>query len=185
MHPLIPMAKLTIIVDTMFIVLLLLASGVSAAGVSGGGGGGGGPVELSANMKVIKQGSPASFFAGIRILVNEKFKVNYLTFKVYTKKGTLETCKFRTDGTMVSGCGFVKQIVPIDKEDHSKYGYHYGAKQMLYNIVIKTDNLKPGDYKSQLKANISTKNRTKEFKSKVLSFKIVKKKPCEPPKKVR
>jgi hypothetical protein len=157
------MKKRGIALGTALILLVLVAAGAEAKSV-----------ELSTHTNIVKEGSPATFFAGVKILVNEKFEVNYLTFSVFTKKGTIETCRFKADGTKIEGCDFVKEIVPIGKEDHRRYGYHYGAKKMLYKIVIKTDDLDPGDYKARLLANVSTKTKTKDFKSRVLSFKIVK-----------
>jgi hypothetical protein len=154
--------------------ILVAAAPVSASTVS-----------LGSNINAYVKGQLATFFATVKVTVNEKFKVNYMTFKIYdSKKHVVETCMFKTDGTKISGCKAVKYVIPLDKDKHNKWGYHYG-KDMRYKVVVDTGKLKTGDYKGRLGANVQLKNSIKNFYSGYVSFKIVKYKPHNPPKKVK
>ena len=153
---------------------MLLMGGVSAASVS-----------LGSNINAYTKGQLATFFATVKVTVNEKFKVNYMTFKIYdSKKKAVETCMFKSDGTKISGCNAVKYIIPIDPERHNVWGYHYG-KDLKYKIVVDTAKLKEGDYKGRLGAHVQLAKKFKDFYSGYVSFKIVKYKPHVHPKKVR
>jgi len=164
---------------TAFIITLLILAGPAEAF----------SLELNISETNPQYGDEISFIVSLNINTGERLPVTDLTLQLF---GPVDiNCKFRTDGSPISGCHNIT-IIPVStanitegdltgnyqktNESHNwgyGYGYGYGSPEILsYNITLDTSSLDYGLYETFFKAKINQNQFTQQGKNIIIIDKI-------------
>jgi len=153
-------SKITAAIVTIAIVIVLFLTGDANAV----------KLQLDIVNKIVIRGTNVNFMPTIQIDSSEIVDADYIILRL---TGPTEiVCKFLPNATIISGCNGINiNILNLDGfgygygllyKPQEGYGYGYGFKPgfLKYNITLKTNSLKIGEYKTELLLIVGEKTFT-------------------------